>query len=238
MINNHPVQLPLDFTNKDCSFNNFIADNDNSLLAINLIQKSIKSGQYNLIYLWSGNSGVGLSHILTASCNYCMENNYKALYLDGEYLYQQPIEVLDQITNIDLICIDNLHLLINNTPWERALFNLVNHAITNKINILTSGNVSLHGLAVQLPDLHTRLKSGVSCKIIDISEASKIQMLQQHAVTRGFALDRKIAEFILKRCNRDNKSLIEFLHLIDKTSLSKQKKNFYDLSIQTIIIII
>ena len=25
-----------------------------------------------------------------------MENHYKSLYLDGEYLHQQPIEILDQ----------------------------------------------------------------------------------------------------------------------------------------------
>ena len=224
MINNQPVQLPLEFTNKDRSFKHFIADNDNSLLAINLIKKNINSSKYNLIYLWSRNIGVGLSHLLHASCNYCMENHYKSLYLDGEYLHQQPIEILDQITNIDLICIDNIHFLVTNTKWEKALFNLINHAVTNNINILTSGNDSLHSLAVQLPDLHTRLKSGISCKIIDISETSKIKMLQKHAITRGFSLDRKIAAFILKRCNRDNKSLIDFLNLIDKTSLSNKKK--------------
>ena len=53
MINNTPVQLPLEFTTNNYTFNNFIADNDNSRLALNLIKNSIHSEQYNLIYIWS-----------------------------------------------------------------------------------------------------------------------------------------------------------------------------------------
>lgn len=79
----------------------------------------------SLIYLW-GHDGVGRSHLLQAACLRFEQFEERTIYLPMADLVQYGPEIFDDLEQCELVCIDDLDVLVGKREWEEGLFHLFN----------------------------------------------------------------------------------------------------------------
>ena len=68
-------------------------------------------------------------------------------------------------------------------------------------------------------DLATRLATGLTYRLLPLSDDEKSAALAAHARARGFALGEEVAAYLLTHARRDMPSLIQALDVLDRYSL-------------------
>ncbi len=211
------VHLPDDET-----FASFYCQGDDAILQ-HLQNFVAKEGTANGFYLF-GQNGVGKSHLLHASCSLASSLKLNSLCLSLSELTHLSVEVLADLEQIDLICLDDLHLIAGNPEWEQGIFDLYNRVIENNKRIILAGNDSAKNLGISLPDLVSRLTWGHTEQVKSLDDKGKIKAIQMHAKFRGIEMSDDSAKFLLNRLSRDMSSLIESLDVLDKASIRAQRK--------------
>ncbi len=134
-------------------------------------------------------------------------------------------EVLDGMEHLALVCIDNIQCVAGNQRWEMAIFNLYNRIVeTGRTRLLITGDRPPRQLNLQLPDLASRLDWGQIYKLQPLSDAEKLQALQLRAKLRGFELPEDVGHFLLKRLDREMRTLFAALNRLDHASIAAQRK--------------
>jgi len=171
-----------------------------------------------------GLSSVGKSHLLHASSTYAAQLGKSSVCLSCAELKQLPVAVLDGLEKIDLICLDDIHLIAGDEHWQQAIFDLYNRVLEENNYLLISGDESAQQLGISLPDLVSRLSWGLTEQVKPLDDEEKIAALQYRATQRGLFLSDEVVKFLLNRLSRDMSSLIESLDMLDKASIQEQRK--------------
>jgi DnaA family protein len=72
-------------------------------------------------------------------------------------------------------------------------------------------------------DLATRLASGLTYRVLPLTDSEKREALGAHARTRGFELSHEVASYLLTHARRDMGSLMSALDAIDRYSLENRR---------------
>ena len=75
-----------------------------------------------------------------------------------------------------------------------------------------------------MPDLLSRIQSGLIHIINDFNDDDLRRMLQFRSNLRGMYLSNEVAKFLLTRLSRDSKTLIDALETLDTASLREQRR--------------
>lgn len=209
-------QLPLGVNLRDgAAFANFLPGPNAAAVAC------LRAGEEPLVYLW-GAGGTGKSHLLQAACAAAGQDGRPAAYLplDGGF----APEVLAGWENLPLVCLDDLQAVAGRMAWERALFNLCNGLREQGGRLAVAADAPPAGLALQLPDLRSRLSQGVVFQLRELEDPDKLAALRLRARRRGFELPDDTAQYLLSRYRRDMPSLCRLLDVLDTASLSAQRR--------------
>jgi len=171
-----------------------------------------------------GLTSTGKSHLLHASSTYAAKMGKSSVCLSCAELKQLPVEVLDGLEQIDLICLDDIHLIAGDTRWQQAIFDLYNRVLEQNHYLLISGNESAQQLGISLPDLVSRLTWGLTEQVKALDDEEKVSALQHRATQRGLFISDEVVKFLLNRLSRDMGSLINSLDILDKASIQEQRK--------------
>lgn len=171
-----------------------------------------------------GLTSAGKSHLLHASSTYAAHVGKSSVCLSCAELKQLPVEVLDGLEQIDLICLDDIHLIAGDAQWEQAIFDLYNRVLEQNNYLLISGDESAQQLGISLPDLVSRLSWGLTEQVKPLDDEEKISALQHRATQRGLILSDEVVKFLLNRLSRDMGSLTKSLDVLDKASIQEQRK--------------
>ncbi len=171
-----------------------------------------------------GLSGVGKSHLLHASSAYAAQLGKTSVCLSCAELKELPVDVLEGLEQIDLICLDDLHLIAGDEQWQQAIFDLYNRIVEQNKRLLITGNQSAQQLGLTLPDLVSRLTWGFTEQVKPLNDEEKITALQYRAQQRGLFLPDDVVKFLLNRLSREMASLIESLDILDKASIREKRK--------------
>ena len=194
-------QLLLDFDRAPApTFANFVTG-ANAELAHALESASRGAFAERVIYVW-GETGAGKSHVLKAFVNAVKESRF--------------IRAAD-VAEADLhgvLAIDDIEKL----PEDRqvALFNAFNERSFDFL--LVSASASPRDVAIRR-DLSTRLATGLTYRVVPLTDAEKGAALAAHAKTRGFAIPDDVTAYLLTHARRDMGSLIGALDSLDRYSL-------------------
>jgi DnaA family protein len=215
------LQLPLEFAPRDVfTFDSFI-DGDNTL-AVGLVrQMALGEGERQML-LWAG-AGSGKSHLLQAACNLAAGRR-SVCYLPAAQFVDHDGGIFDGLEQLNLICIDDIHLLLRAGRWEVALFDLINRVREADSRLLLASAVAPDAMSIQLPDLRSRLTWGPVFNLHDLDDAAKLSALRQRAHQRGLELGEPVAEYLLRRYPRDLSSLFEKLDQLDVASMALQRR--------------
>lgn len=220
-----PVQLPLGVRLRDdATFANYYPGANAAALGyVERLCDADAGWTENLIYLW-GNAGVGRSHLLQAACLRFEQLGEPALYLPlGEVVSLGP-ELLDNLEQYELVCLDDLDAIAGQADWEEALFHLFNRLRDAGRRLLLAAGAPPRELGIQLPDLQSRLSLSLVFQLQELADEDKLRALQLRASRRGLHLTDEVGRFILTRGARSMNALFDLLEQLDQASLQAQRK--------------
>lgn len=194
-----------------------------NLEVVQALQQSARGEGEPLIYLWGGR-GCGKTHLLQAACHQAGERARAAAYLAMEQVGQLPVDVLEGLEELPLVCIDDIHLVAGRSEWEFALFDLFNRIRESGTHLVIAARAKAADLGLQLPDLRSRLGWGIGFQLHDLDDTGKLAVLRLHAGKRGLELAEEVGLYLLRRCARDMAGLMELLDRLDQASLAAQRR--------------
>ena len=106
-----------------------------------------------------------------------------------------------------------------------AIFDLYNRILeSGKTRLLITGDRPPRRLDLGLPDLASRLDWGQIYKLQPLSGEDKLQALQLRARLRGLNCRKMWGVFLLKRLDREMRTLFMTLDQLDRASITAQRK--------------
>lgn len=214
-------QLVLDLKLKEThTLENFITGN-NELLVMLLDTMANRRGEQQLL-IW-GDTGVGKSHLLQATCHLASENKLTVSYLPLNQLIDYSPQILDGMENMDLVCIDDVDRVIGRPEWQEQVFDLINRIRENGNYLLFSASQPPNELDLQLEDLRSRLNWGPVISVHSLTDEDLQRALQQRALNQGFELSDSVCSYMLKHYARDMNGLFEKLQTLEHASLARQR---------------
>ncbi|WOX05098.1 DnaA regulatory inactivator Hda [Microbulbifer pacificus] len=176
------------------------------------------------IYIW-GESGSGVTHLLQAVCQGAESARRGFQYLPlADLIDSDPEGTVEGLEFLDLVCIDDLHLIEKRRNWQTTLFHLYNRLRDSGRQLLIGSRKSPRGLKLELADLQSRLQWALIFQLHPLSDDDKLAALRQRSKLRGFDLPEDVAHYILHRAPRDTRALFACLEQLDRASLQAQRK--------------
>ena len=216
------AQIPFQFeNNQQHDLDTFLQGENKTLLHL---LKSIASNEKPHCLYLLGVQGTGKTHLLQAVCKQASESNLHVAYIPLKQLDEISIEMLHDLGDLDIVCIDDLECISGHLEWQQGLTWLYNELRDNKRSLVISANISPANIPLEVNDLKSRLSWDQVCKIKTPSDELKIQILKQKAKLRSFELSDDVIEFIIRRVDRDMATLMSILDKIDHASLAAKRK--------------
>jgi DnaA family protein len=193
-------QLLLDFAHHPApTFGNFVPGRNVEPLAA--VRAALAGIPERVLYLW-GETGSGKTHLLRAFA----ASRPQARYVSGEdYLGTESGGTL---------VVDDVERL--GEAKQVALFNAFNERAFELL--VVSAHAAPKDVALRR-DLATRLATGLTYRLLPLSDDEKSAALAAHARARGFVLGGEVAAYLLTHARRDMPSLIQALDVLDRYSL-------------------
>jgi DnaA family protein len=195
-------QLLLDFTQAPApTFANFVpGGNAEAASAIEAAVSAVPGER--VMYVW-GENGAGKTHLLKA---FAQASGGRARYVAAR-------DFMDA-AGAPVFAIDDLEQLTDEE--QVSLFNAFNeHSFEF---LLVSARSAPRDVAIRR-DLATRLATGLTYRVVPLTDDEKRIALAVHAKSRGFAIPDEVTAYLLNHARRDMGSLIAALDSIDRFSL-------------------
>ena len=203
----------------DAQFENFFVSEANRPLVNTLLSGSDEP----FLYIW-GNGAPGLSHLLQASCHKVTADGAGAIYLPLRERSSFQPQILEGAESLSLVCIDDIDCIAGDAQWEAALFTAFNALRQTGAQLITASHMPAQQLLILLPDLLSRLQSGLLYQLVELDDEDKLLALQLRAKKRGLDMPDSVGEFILLRAERNLSALMRILDELDHRSLQQQRK--------------
>lgn len=215
-------QLTLGVGLKDeATFSNFFAGK-NTLL-VEELKKSAHGEGERVIYFY-GLNGQGRTHLLQACCHEANQNALSSVYIPLADLIDFSPAVLEGLESLNLVCIDDVHVIAGKPAWEEAFFHAYNRIHDAGGRLIVTANVAPKTLGLALPDVVSRLSWGIVLQLQALTDDEKLHVLIMRAERRGMTLSEEVGKFILTHCPRHMSTLFAALDALDKASLAAQRK--------------
>ncbi|MBA2491036.1 MAG: DnaA regulatory inactivator Hda [Gammaproteobacteria bacterium] len=174
-------------------------------------------------YVWGG-PATGKSHLLQAVCHRASLQRRSSVYLPLAQFDAAQADVLDDLFDIEAVCIDDIDVTVGHAAWEHALFNAINTTLNaGHCLVLASRDNPAH-LTPDLRDLRSRLLWGPVFHLKPLDDAGKLDALKARAKECGLELKDDAGRFLLNNCRRDLPSLFAALARLDRASLAAQRR--------------
>ena len=171
-----------------------------------------------------GDPGLGKTHLLQASCKAASRLNHGAFYVPFRKIREFSPDILEGLESYALVCVDDIDMIAGIPEWETAFFHFFNRHKETFNRLAVSSTAPLQRLAFQLPDLASRLRSGLRLELKNLSDSDKLEALTIKANRLGINLPAEVGRFLLSRYPRDLPNLWRTLETLDYASLSEQRK--------------
>jgi DnaA family protein len=196
-------QLLLDFTRAPApTFANFV-HGANAELAHALEAAATGACPERVIYVW-GEAGAGRTHALKSFAA-------AAAGRHARFVRAQDFRAIDAC---GLLALDDVERLPE--PLQIDLFNAFNE---NAFGLLVVSASAAPRDVTLRRDLATRLATGLTYRMVALTDGEKRAALAAHARARGFELADEVTTYLLTRGRRDMGSLMAALDSLDRYSL-------------------
>ena len=215
-------QLPLPISlSPRATFDNFVAGNNEEAVAS--LQEFLNTKSELQILIW-GDGPRGKTHLLQAICHQAAEENKNAAYVPLKELAESDPRLLHALEQLDIVCIDDIHLVGNHEEWALELFNLINRCREQQTSLVFSSVQKPQEMTLALHDLRSRLMWGPVFYLRNMQDEDLLLTITQRASQLGLEVPLEAAEYLLKRCRRDLGELLDIIDQLDKETIIQQRR--------------
>jgi len=202
----------------DYTFDNFVVGPSNRLAHASCVAVGQSPGNtYNPLFLY-GNSGLGKTHLLHATCCEAQQRFEGAViqFLSCEEFVNRFIRAIEegnlagfqsQFRSVDTLVIDDVQFLREREQSQGEFFHTFNALYNNGKQIILSAD-SPPG---KIPSLEERLISrfnwGLVARIDPPSYETRVAIVQKKAHLRGLSISDEIAEYIARKVQANIREL-------------------------------
>lgn len=213
------LTLPLNTSQAD-TFGTLVIESNTLLM--NQIQTMMGSDGFSIVFLW-GQAGSGRSHYLQAACHALQQQGRVPAYVPLQNHASLQPAMLEGLEQMALVCIDDIDQVAGQTDWETALFHCFNRCQATGTPWLVAANCAPNRLPCVLPDLRTRLSSGVTLQVQALSDRGKLLALQKHCAQLGLSLPEEVGRYWLHHGSRDMRVLMQQLKQLNHASWQRHR---------------
>jgi len=175
------------------------------------------------VFLYGG-EGSGKTHLLNALCHETREQQGRAFYLALKRLPKDAIGSLQGLETLDLVCVDDLHVIAGDDAWEEALFHCFNRIREANGRLLVSSRKRLSALNLGLPDLASRLAWGLRLPLLPLEDCDKLAVINLHSISLGYSLPDDVQQYLLKHHDRSMAALIQTVENLHRAALTNKRR--------------
>ena len=221
---NKPKQLIFPFQiNQKASFDSFFCSPDNQHLMTRLADIVISRDANELII--HGEEGSGKSFLMQAVCNELSTAEKQFAFIPMKKAFNMGVEIFQNLSSLDTVCIDDAQLIFETQDWETALFNLINECQQSNCSLMLSvGGIQPLGESVVLPDLLSRIKRMEFVALHAVKDEFFNQAIDFVAQQLDISIEKAELEFLLKHQIRKFSLLVENIITLDKQAASLKRK--------------
>ncbi len=214
-------QIPLQLMpRRDCRFDDYVSGPNEAVVKA-LRQVADEPGSH--VFL-SGAEGSGKTHLLNALCHETRERQGRAFYLALKRLPKDAIASLQGLEELDLVCVDDLHVITGDESWEEALFHCFNRIREANGTLVISSSERLSALNLGLPDLASRLAWGLRLQLMPLEDQDKLAVIKLHSDALGISLPGDVQQYLLKRHDRSMAPLIRTVENLHRAALTNKRR--------------
>ncbi len=198
-----------------------------------------------LVYLF-GPAGVGKSHLVVEQVRQFLETYegvqhrllplYEFATLNLEASSTGTFPLLDQIQELDLIVLEELHCIENQSWLQKKLVILLDELLQNETRVILTSQLAIGEMQQAIPKLVSRCHGGITSSIALPSEQSRISLLQHFAEHHNFQLPADAALELARKLPVSPRELLgvtlqlEAIHQFEQTEITLEVvKNFLEL---------
>jgi DnaA family protein len=170
-----------------------------------------------------GPQGTGKTHLLQAVCVLASET-MQAGYYPLRELKAAGVGLLEDLPQLDCVCLDGVDSVTGDREWERALFGVLREMQERGARLVMSATVPPALVEWSLPDLGSRCAASAVFQLRALDEEEQREALKLRARVRGMELPDETARWLQRRLPRDMRTLYELLDTLDKASLVAQRR--------------
>ncbi len=216
----NPRQLALQIQiNERASLNNFfVSKNNNKTIQVlkNILFSSDSGAQVFIDDLGSN----GKSYLLQAICNDFSNSNNSSIYIPMKEAINLDTSILEGVSELNLICIDDVDQINKTREWEIALFNLINECYEKECLLLFSGSINK---LEAIPDLVSRIKKMEILRLEAIDDDELLEATQAISKNLNIEISDKNLNYLINNSRRDIKTIFRTLSQLEKESLERKK---------------
>jgi DnaA family protein len=171
-----------------------------------------------------GQTAAGKTHLLQAVCARASESGGRAGYFPLAQLASLGVGVLEGLTLLECVCLDDLDRVVGELEWERALFGVLREIQEKEGRLVVAAKAPPALLSWQLPDLGSRFAAAAIFQLRELDEREQQEALQLRARLRGFELPDDTSRWLQRRFPRDMRTMYEILDTLDEAALVAQRR--------------
>lgn len=210
-----PLKLPT-----DASFENFVGSDSQRI--VSLLQNQLSENTF-FTYICGGPDS-GKTHLLSAICLQAGQYGKRVAYLPARELVGAGADAFDGMDLFSVVCIDDVDALFGDRDTEVALFHLFNRLRDQGGQLFVSASeLPVQAVSI-LPDLRSRLSSGLVVQPRRLDDEERVEAFRQMASDRGIHLSDEVVHFVMKRSGRALSDLNALLDTLDQASLTAHRK--------------
>ena len=216
----NPRQLALQIQiNERASLNNFFVSKKNNKTV--QILKNILLGSDKEVQIFIDDLGSnGKSYLLQAICNDFSNSNNSSIYIPMQEAINLDPSILEGVSELNLICIDDIDLINKRRDWEIALFNLINECYEKECFLLLSGSINK---LEAIPDLVSRIKKMETLRLEAINDDELLEATKAISKNLNIEISDKNMNYLINNSKRDIKTIFRTLSQLEKESLERKK---------------
>jgi DnaA-homolog protein len=170
-----------------------------------------------------GPIGAGKTHLLQAVAARAGKTG-RAGYFPLTELAALGVGVLEGLTLLECVCLDDLDVVVGRLDWEQALFGLLREIQEREGRLVVAAKAPPALVRWALADLGSRFTAGAIFQLRELDEAGQQEALQLRARLRGFELPDETSRWLQRRFPRDMRTLFGLLDTLDEAALIAQRR--------------